>query len=60
MLGRHLASCWHEGNADLDGEEAFSASIAGVQDGLLRGFTSIEVPPPANEEETHGHCQCHC
>lgn len=38
-----------------DGEENFKASVAGGQDGLLRGFTSIEVPPPANEEETHGH-----
>jgi len=44
-----------KGMLTWDGEEAFSASIAGVQDGLLRGFTSIEVPPPANEEETHGH-----
>lgn len=44
-----------KGMLTWDGEENFKASVAGGQDGLLRGFTSIEVPPPANEEETHGH-----
>lgn len=38
-----------------DGEEAFKASVVGTQDGLLRGFTPIEVLPPLKEEETHGH-----
>lgn len=44
-----------KGMLTWDGEENFKASVAGGQDGLLRGATSIEVPPPANEEETHGH-----
>ncbi|MDS7593906.1 Gfo/Idh/MocA family oxidoreductase [Agrobacterium tumefaciens] len=38
-----------------DGEDAFKASVAGTEGGLLRGFTPIEVPPPLREEETHGH-----
>lgn len=38
-----------------DGEDTFRASVAGTQDGLLRGFTPVEVPPPTREEETHGH-----
>lgn len=44
-----------KGMLTWDGEENFKASVAGEQDGLLRGFTSIGVPPPANQEETHGH-----
>jgi predicted dehydrogenase len=44
-----------KGMLTWDGEETFKASVAGGQDGLLRGSTSIEVPPPVNEEETHGH-----
>jgi predicted dehydrogenase len=44
-----------KGMLTWDGEENFKASVAGGQDGVLRGFTSIEVPPPANEEETRGH-----
>lgn len=38
-----------------DGEDTFKASVAGTQDGLLRGFTPVDVPPPLNDEETHGH-----
>jgi predicted dehydrogenase len=44
-----------QGMLTWDGEDAFKASVAGTQDGLLRGFTPVEVPPPAREEETHGH-----
>jgi predicted dehydrogenase len=38
-----------------DGEETFRASVAGQDDGLLRGSIPVEVPPPLHEEETHGH-----
>ncbi|SFB31832.1 Predicted dehydrogenase [Rhizobium sp. NFR07] len=38
-----------------DGEDTFRASVAGAQDGLLRGATPVEVPPPTREEDTHGH-----
>lgn len=44
-----------KGMLTWDGEETFKASVAGTQDGLLRGFTPVEVLPPAREEETHGH-----
>jgi predicted dehydrogenase len=44
-----------KGMLTWDGEDAFKASTAGSDDGLLRGYASIEVPPPSREEETHGH-----
>jgi predicted dehydrogenase len=44
-----------KGMLTWDGEDTFKASVAGSEGGLLRGFTSVEVPPPLREEETHGH-----
>jgi len=38
-----------------DGEDAFKAAVAGSEDGLLRGFAPVDVPPPSRDEETHGH-----
>ncbi|MEN3149177.1 Gfo/Idh/MocA family oxidoreductase [Neorhizobium sp. IRAMC:178] len=48
IVGSHGMLTW-------DGEDAFRASVAGSDSGLLRGATPIEVLPPAREEETHGH-----
>jgi predicted dehydrogenase len=44
-----------QGMLTWDGEDTFKASVAGTQDGLLRGFAPVEVPPPDREEETLGH-----
>jgi predicted dehydrogenase len=44
-----------KGMLTWDGEDAFKASVAGSDDGLLRGAEPVEVPPPSREEETHGH-----
>jgi len=44
-----------EGMLTWDGEDAFVASRAGDDAGLLRGFLTVDVPPPSNEAETHGH-----
>ena len=44
-----------KGMLTWDGEESFEASVAGNEPGLLPGSTSIEVPGPEHEEETHGH-----
>lgn len=44
-----------KGMLTWDGEDTFKASVAGHEDGLLRGFAPIKVPPPSREEETHGH-----
>ncbi|MFN7023660.1 MAG: Gfo/Idh/MocA family protein [Pseudorhizobium sp.] len=38
-----------------DGEDRFKASVAGLEPGLLRGFSPVEVPPPLCDEETYGH-----
>jgi predicted dehydrogenase len=38
-----------------DGEEAFEASVAGNEPGLLKGFTPIEIPGPEDEAQTRGH-----
>lgn len=44
-----------KGMLTWDGEDAFKASVAGSDGGLLRGSMPIEVPPPLREEETFGH-----
>lgn len=44
-----------KGMLTWDGEDTFKAAVAGSEPGLLHGFTPVEVPMPAREEETHGH-----
>lgn len=44
-----------KGMLTWDGEETFEASVAGTEEGLLHGFTPIEVPAPEHDSETHGH-----
>ncbi|KQV70386.1 oxidoreductase [Rhizobium sp. Root1220] len=44
-----------KGMLTWDGEEGFKAAVAGNEPGLLRGITTVEVPVPENDEETHGH-----
>ncbi|KQV30867.1 oxidoreductase [Rhizobium sp. Root1203] len=44
-----------KGMLSWDGEDTFRAAVAGKEPGLLHGFTPVEVPAPANDEETHGH-----
>ena len=44
-----------KGMLTWDGEDAFEATIAGNEPGLLPGFEEIEVPGPEREAETHGH-----
>lgn len=44
-----------KGMLTWDGEETFKASVAGQENGLLRGFQPVEVPAPLKPEETHGH-----
>jgi len=44
-----------KGMLTWDGAENFSAATSGAEPGLLHGFTSVEVPGPEHDEETHGH-----
>ena len=44
-----------KGMLTWDGEETFKAAVAGTEPGLLHGVTHIDVPPPDNDDETHGH-----
>lgn len=44
-----------KGMLTWDGEETFEAAVAGSEEGLLHGFTPIDVPGPEHESETHGH-----
>lgn len=44
-----------KGMLTWDGEEIFKAAVAGTEPGLLHGVTHIDVPPPDNDDETHGH-----
>ena len=44
-----------KGMLTWDGEEAFEATVAGTEEGLLHGFQPIDVPAPADDAETHGH-----
>lgn len=38
-----------------DGEDNFSASVAGEEPGLLRGFKTVNVSDRISEKDTHGH-----
>ena len=38
-----------------DGEESFSASVAGNEQGLLRGFKTVNVSDAVSERDTRGH-----
>lgn len=44
-----------KGMLTWDGAENFEAAVAGNEPGLLHGFSSVEVPAPERDEETHGH-----
>ncbi|WP_296039150.1 Gfo/Idh/MocA family oxidoreductase [uncultured Agrobacterium sp.] len=44
-----------EGMILWDGEDNFSASVAGAEEGLLRGASSVNVSEIADEEQTQGH-----
>jgi predicted dehydrogenase len=44
-----------KGMLTWDGEETFEAAVAGTEEGLLHGFTPVDVPAPEHEAETHGH-----
>lgn len=44
-----------KGMITWDGEEAFEATVAGNEPGLLRGHQVVPVPSAPNEDETHGH-----
>ncbi|PYE30385.1 putative dehydrogenase [Rhizobium sp. PP-F2F-G38] len=44
-----------KGMLTWDGEETFTAAIAGDTPGLLRGTTPVEVPHGEHDEQTHGH-----
>lgn len=38
-----------------DGADSFMASVVASDSGFLRDLTEIDVPPPADEDQTHGH-----
>ncbi|MQB19548.1 gfo/Idh/MocA family oxidoreductase [Agrobacterium tumefaciens] len=38
-----------------DGEDGFSANVAGSDEGLLRGTSAVNVSENVNEEQTEGH-----
>lgn len=38
-----------------DGHERFEAHVVAGDTGFLRDLKDIEVPPPADEDQTHGH-----
>lgn len=44
-----------KGMLTWDGEDAFEATVAGTEEGLLHGFQTVEVPGHEHEAETHGH-----
>jgi predicted dehydrogenase len=44
-----------KGMITWDGEEAFEATVAGNEPGLLRGHQERAVPLAPDEDETHGH-----
>jgi predicted dehydrogenase len=44
-----------KGMLTWDGDEIFEAAVAGTEEGLLHGFTPVDVPGPEHESETHGH-----
>ncbi|WP_082352396.1 Gfo/Idh/MocA family protein [Rhizobium sp. AAP43] len=44
-----------KGMLTWDGEDAFEATVAGDEPGLLRGHHALVVPDAPDDEETHGH-----
>jgi predicted dehydrogenase len=38
-----------------DGGDSFTAKVVASDVGFLRDLTEIDVPPPADEDQTHGH-----
>lgn len=38
-----------------DGADNFEAKVVASDSGFLRDLTEIDVPPPADEDQTHGH-----
>ena len=38
-----------------DGEDSFDARVVANDTGFFRELETIEVPPPADEDQTHGH-----
>jgi predicted dehydrogenase len=44
-----------KGMLTWDGEDAFEASVAGNEPGLLHGFATLEVAPAPDDDHTHGH-----
>ena len=44
-----------KGMITWDGEDAFEATVAGEEPGLLRGHRSVSIPPAPDEDQTHGH-----
>ncbi len=44
-----------KGTIVWDGEDGFEAKIVASDTGFFRDLVAIEVPPPADERQTHGH-----
>ncbi|MCM2292322.1 Gfo/Idh/MocA family oxidoreductase [Allorhizobium sp. BGMRC 0089] len=44
-----------QGMITWDGEDTFEVTVEGTEEGLLPGFTSLDMPPAADENETLGH-----
>ncbi len=44
-----------QGMITWDGEDAFEATVAGDEPGLLRGHRPVSIPPAPDEDQTHGH-----
>lgn len=44
-----------KGMLTWDGEDAFEATVAGDEAGLLRGLRTVDVPQAPFETQTHGH-----
>src|SRR5690606_40297843 len=52
-------SCWRlvgsKGMISWDGENEPRATVASNEDGLLKGFDTVNVSESINEQETYGH-----
>lgn len=44
-----------KGMLTWDGEDAFEATVAGKDEGLLRGHHVMSIPAAPDEDQTHGH-----
>ena len=38
-----------------DGEDGFSANVVNGDEGFMRPLATVDVPPPEDERQTHGH-----